>query len=185
MFLMLLLSPLLSQWMFDGEPGYTLSLAFLSPVVLFLVLSGGELAVLRGVKQPGRIALYTLWTAISAVLVTVPLYFFWRLDGIFPAIFLVALLQLCGALYFSTKSYAYRAAPFSWSLLREGVDIIKLGAGYIYASILVSGALWLVCQALTNMGGEAATGLFSAGYILVGMLPTILFAYCTGILLVP
>ena len=176
MFLMLLFSPLLSQWMFDGEPGYALRLAFLSPVVLFLVLSGGELAVLRGVKQPGRIALYTLWTAISAVLVAVPLYFFWRLDGIFPAIFLVALLQLCGALYFSTKSYAYCAAPFSWSVLREGVDIIKLGAGYIYASILVSGALWLVCQALTNMGGEAATGLFSAGYILVGMLPTILFA---------
>ncbi len=176
MLLMMLLSPLLSQWMFDGEPGYAQRLALLSPVVLFMLLSGGELAVLRGVGQPGKIVLYTLWTAVSGVLVTVPLYYFFRADGILFAVFLVALLQMMGVLFFSTKLYAYRAAPFSWCLLREGVDTIKLGAGYIYASILVSGALWLVCQALTKMGGESATGLFSAGYILVSMLPTILFA---------
>ena len=46
----------------------------------------------------------------------------------------------------------------------------------IYTTILVSAALWLVYQAITHIGGEDATGLFSAGYILVGMLPSILFA---------
>lgn len=176
MLLMLLLSPLMSRFMFDGSWYYAARLALLSPVVLFIAVSGGELAVLRGVKQPGKIAMYTLWTAVSAVLATIPLYYAFGLGGILPAILLVSFFQMAGALYFSTRLYAYRAAPFSWQLLREGLDIVKLGAGYIYASILVSGSIWLIYQAVTRIGGDEATGIFSAGYILVGMLPSILFA---------
>ena len=176
MSLMLLLSPVVARFTFDADGASLFGLALLSPVVLFMAVTGGELAVLRGVKQPGKIALYTLWTAVSAVLATIPLYLLFGVDGILPSICLVALLQMSGVLFFSTRLYSYRANPFSPSLLREGLDIIKLGAGYIYASMLVSGAVWLVYQAITRIGGEAATGMFSAAYILVGMLPSILFA---------
>ena len=176
MTLMLLLSPLLSRWMFDGGVDDALRLAVIAPVVFFIAVSNGELAVLRGVNQPGRIALYTLWTAVSALLVAVPLYYFFGRSGVIPSIFLIALLQMSGALFFSTKLYAYRARPFAPNLLRQGLDIIKLGAGYIYATALVSGSLWLVYQMIKKMGGESALGIFSAGYILVGMLPSILFA---------
>lgn len=176
MLLMLFFSPIVARVTFDADASSIPGLSLLSPVVLFMAVSGGELAVLRGVKQPGRIALYTLWTAISAMLATIPLYLLFGVDGILPSIFLVALLQMAGVLFFSTRLYAYRANPFSPSLLREGLDIIKLGAGYIYATMLVSGAVWLVYQAITRIGGEDAIGLFSAAYILVGMLPSILFA---------
>ena len=176
MALMLLLSPIVARLTFNDGSGDTLHLAFLSPVVLFVAVSGGELAVLRGVKQPGKIAVYTLWTACSAMLATIPLYCIFGIGGIVPSIFLVALLQMCGALFLSARLYAYRANPFSSTLLREGLDIVKLGAGYIYTTALVSGATWLVYQAVNRIGGEDATGLFSAGYIFVGMLPSILFA---------
>ena len=176
MLLMMLLSPLLSVWMFDGRASDILHLFLVAPVVLFIAVSGGELAILRGVKQPGKIALYTLWTALSAVFSTVPLYCLFGNAGIIPSIFMAALLQMGGALYFSTKLYPYSATPFSRILLREGVDIIKLGAGYIYATILVSCSLWFVYQMITKIGGDSAVGIFSAGYLLVGMLPSILFA---------
>lgn len=176
MTLMLLLSPLLSQWMFDGGTGDALRLAAVAPVVLFFAISNGELAVMRGVSQPGRIALYTLWTAVSALLVAVPLYFLFGTAAVVPSIFIIALLQMTGALFFSTKLYPYKANPFSRNLLREGLDIIKLGAGYIYATVIVSGSLWIVYQMIKRLGGDSALGIFSAGYILVGMLPSILFA---------
>ena len=176
MLLMMMLSPLLSQWMFDGDTNDMLGVALVAPAVLFIAVSSGELAILRGVKQPGKIAFYTLWTAISAVLVTVPLYYAFGTGGIIPSIFLVALMQTAGALFFSTKLYPYRSRPFSGTLLREGIDIIKLGAGYIYATVLVSGSLWLVYQVVSQLGDDSAVGIFSAGYLLVGMLPSILFA---------
>ena len=176
MLLMMAMSPLLSQWIFDGGTGDIVGLLLVAPAVFFIAVSGGELAVLRGVNQPGRIAFYTLWTAVSAVLVTAPLYYFFGAAGIIPSIFLVALLQLAGTLFFSTRLYAYRANPFSRALLSEGADIIKLGAGYIYATILVSGSIWLIYQVITKNYGDSAVGIFSAGYLLVGMLPSILFA---------
>ena len=176
MLLMMLLSPLLSVWMFDGDASDAQGVALVAPAVLFIAVSSGELAILRGLKQPGKIAFYTLWTAVSAVLVTVPLYYLFGKGGIIPSIFMVALLQMAGALFFSTKLYAYCAEPFSRTLLREGVDIIKLGAGYIYSTVLVSGSLWFVYQVISRLAGDSGVGIFSAGYLLVGMLPSILFA---------
>ena len=84
MLLMLICSPLVSQWMSDSASVSTLHLMLLSPVVLFMAVSGGELAILRGVKQPGKIAYYTLWTAVSATAVAVPLYYFFGAAGIIP-----------------------------------------------------------------------------------------------------
>ena len=177
MLLLALFAPLVSCWMsLEGDGCNVLHLVLLSPVVLFMAISGGELAILRGVKQPGKIALYTLWTAVSAVFVTVPLYYAVGAGGIAPAIFIVALLQMGGALYCSTPLYAYKASPFSWKLLRQGLDIVKLGAGYIYATILVSGSMWLIYQVINGVDGDEAVGFFAAGYMFVGMLPSILFA---------
>lgn len=176
MLLLLLLSPLVASLMFGDSSYYAIRLAMLSPVVLFIAVSNGELAILRGVSQPAKIAMYTLCTAVCSVLVTVPLYYILGLGGIFPAIFLVSFFQMSSALFFSTKLFRYKANPFHFRLLREGLDIVKLGAGYIYASILVSASVWVVCQVLSDIGSDTATGLFSAGYLLVGMLPSILFA---------
>ncbi len=176
MLLLALFAPLVACRMSSAGDYSVLHLVLLSPVVLFMAVSGGELAILRGVKQPAKIALYTLWTAVSAVLVTVPLYYVVGAAGIAPAIFVVALLQMGGALFFSTPLYPYKASPFSWKLLRQGLDIVKLGAGYIYATILVSGSMWLIYQVINAFDGDEAVGFFAAGYMFVGMLPSILFA---------
>lgn len=176
MLLFLLASPFLSKWIFGSYGYYASRFAMLSPVVLFMAVSGGEVAILRGVRQLNKIALYSVWTAVSAVLVAVPLYYFMGLGGIFPAMFLIAFMQMAGVLYFSKKLYRYRISPFSVSLLREGIDMVKLGVGYIYASILTSCSIWLICKALSEIGNGTVTGLFSAGFVLVSMLPSILFA---------
>ncbi len=174
--LFLLASPFLSKWIFGSYGYYASRFAMLSPVVLFMAVSGGEVAILRGVRQLNKIALYSVWTAVSAVAAAVPLYYFMGLGGIFPAMFLIAFMQMAGVLYFSKKLYRYRISPFSLALLREGIDMVKLGVGYIYASILTSCSIWLICKALSEIGNGTVTGLFSAGFVLVSMLPSILFA---------
>ena len=176
MLLFLMASPLLSNWIFGTYGYYASRFAMLSPVVLFMAVSSGELAILRGVRELNKIAVYSLWTAFTAVAAAVPLYYLMGLGGIFPAMFLIAFLQMSGVLYFSLKRYKYRISPFSLSLLREGYDMVKLGAGYIYASILTSCSIWLICKALSEIGDGTVTGLFSAGFVLVSMLPSILFA---------
>lgn len=177
MLLFMLASPFISNWIFGKGTYYYLSrFLLLSPVVLFMAVSGGEVAVMRGVRKLNSLALYSVWTALSAVAVSVPLYMIRGLGGIFPSIFLIALSQMAGALYFTLKVYRYKVSPFSLKYLRDGVDMIKMGAGYIYSSILTSLSIWLVCKALSQMGDSSSTGLFSAGFAIICMLPSILFS---------
>lgn len=176
MLLMLMLSPLINSWIFGNNNYYILRFILLSPVVFFMAVSGGELAILRGIKQFSKVALYNIVTAFMSLIVAVSLYFAMGLGGIFPAIFFIAFFQMCILLYMSLQHYSYRVNIFSVKTLKEGSDIVRLGAGFIYATILTSFALWLICALLSNVGDGTTAGLFNTGFAMITLLPGILFA---------
>lgn len=177
MLLMLAVTPFISEWIFGGSSDYYLTkLLLLSPVVMLMAISNGEIAILRGTRRLNKVAIYSLATSIISLAISVPLYLFVGLGGIFPAIFATAFLQMCVLLYFTLPHYRYKVSPFSLNLLREGVDMVKMGAGYIFASILTSSAMWLICALLSDLGNGESAGLFSAGFVMITLLPGILFA---------
>lgn len=169
-------SPLMSRVVSGDVVCDALSLFLLSPVLLFMSVLGGELAVLRATRMLSSVAVYTLWVAFVALVIAVPAYFFFGVDGVLPSIFFIALFQMVGIFYCSLKSYSYRVNPFSLTLLREGVGVVKMGAGYMYATILTSCSMWLIYECLANSGGDVIVGYFSAGFVLFSMLPTIMFS---------
>lgn len=177
MLLMLAVTPFISEWIFRGSSDYYLTkLLLLSPVVMLMAVSNGEIAILRGTRRLNKVALYSLATSIISLVISVPLYLVVGLGGIFPTIFATAFLQMCVLLYFTVPHYKYKVSPFSLGLLREGVDMVKMGAGYIFASILSSSAMWLICALLSDFGDGESAGLFSAGFVMISLLPGILFA---------
>lgn len=176
MLLFMIFSPLVMEFFADGGDYSSWYFVLLSPVILFMAVSGGEVAVMRGVRRLNSLAVYTLWNSLAALIVALPFYFFMGVDGILPSMLFVAFLQMLGALFHTTRLYSYKAAPFSMRLLRDGVEMLKLGAGYIYTTILVSFSIWLIYSRIYALGGESELGLFSAGYLLMSMLPSVLFA---------
>ena len=162
MLLFMIVSPLVMEFFADGGDYSSWYFVLLSPVILFMAVSGGEVAVMRGVRRLNSLAVYTLWNSLAALIVALPFYFFMGVDGILPSMLFVL--------------YSYKAAPFSVRLLRDGVEMLKLGAGYIYTTILVSFSIWLIYSRIYALGGESELGLFSAGYLLMSMLPSVLFA---------
>lgn len=176
MLLMLLVTPFISDWIFK-ENGYYLSrFLMLAPVVLFMAVSNGELAILRGIKQLNYVALYAFATALISLFVSIPLYYIMGVAGIFPSIFLIAFAQMCVLLWFSVRRYCYIVSPFSWRVIRNGADIVRLGAGYIFSSFLSSSALWLICALLSDVGNADSAGLFNAGLLMVTLMQGVLFA---------
>ena len=129
MLLMMIVTPFISDWIFEGSSDYYSGrFLTLSPVVFFMAVSNGEIAILRALRQFNKVAVYSVATSAVSLFVAVPLYFFVGIGGIFPAIILTAFLQMSLLLYFSLPLYSYRVSPFSPKVLREGVDIVKLGA---------------------------------------------------------
>ena len=175
-FLAIVLYPFLGKWVFEGNAYYTSRFLLLSPVVGFMAVIGGELAILKGVHSLYNVAKYTLWTSLLGLVISVPLYLCMGIAGIFPAIFLTSLVQMVVVLCYSLPLYPYRIAPFSRRLLRDGLDMVKFGVGYIFAAIMGSFSTWLVCKMLIDLGNGMVVGFYSTGLTLMSLLPGILHA---------
>ena len=175
-FVAIALYPLLGKWVFEGHSYYTSRFLLLSPVVGFMAVTGSELAILKGVHNLNKVAKYTLWTALLGLVISVPLYIFMGVAGIFPAIFLTTFMQMLILLIYSLPLYPYHISPFSRNVLRDGVDMVKFGVGYIFAAVMASFSTWLVCKVLIDLGNDIIVGFYSAGMTMMSLLPGILFA---------
>ena len=110
MLLCLLLSPWLDRWSFDWG-NHTLHYAMLSPIIALMAVTGGELAVLKGVRQLHHLAALSVYNMLASLVITVPLIYLWGERAIIPSLFFVALVQMLLTIYCS-----YRQFPLSTSL---------------------------------------------------------------------
>ena len=78
-------SPLLSKWSF-GDDQHIWPYVFLSVIVFFTLLSQGYTAVLISSRRIKSTATCSLVSSIVSLLIAVPFFYFWRLDGIVPGI---------------------------------------------------------------------------------------------------
>lgn len=162
--LCVVLSPLLSWLTFSWE-GHTLHFIILAPAVGFTILTGGELAILKGTRRLRALAKTSVYGVFGSLLCTVPLFYFYREQAIIPSLVLLALLQMTLTLGFSLRHYPLRIC-FSRQLLRGGYSMIRLGLAFMVAGIMGSGADFFIRSYLNNVAQADNVGLFNAAYMM-------------------
>ena len=80
-----ILAPLLSNLTF-GSKEYAIAFRWLSVTLLFNQLASGQNVLLQGLRQLKFLAKANIIGAIISLLVSVPLYYFYKIDGIVPAL---------------------------------------------------------------------------------------------------
>lgn len=163
MFVCIVLSSQLSYWTFDNYD-YVSSFVWLSPVVALTAFSGGELAILKGVRKLRQVAFTSLLGALATLLVSVPLYYIWGVKGIIPSLVLAAL-----ALTWIVCSRSFALYPFRWpgswkKDISSGTGMVRLGVSFILAGILGSGVEYVIRAFMLRTGSIDAVGLYNAGY---------------------
>ena len=164
--LALILAPLLSRLTF-GNADYTLPFALLAPMVGMVTLTGGEMAILKGLKQLKRVAIVSVFGAVTTVVVNAPLFFFFGQRGIVPSLLIVNLVILLIHLHYSTRTVAWHCQLFSRSVLRYGIPFVKLGAAYVLAAAFSQGTEYAVRTIMLRMGGMDVVGFYNCGYTLM------------------
>ena len=176
MALCILLAPWLSYFAFDGDRSYALSFVLLSLSVAATSIAGGETAVMRGAGMLRQIALRQLVAGVLSLAVAVPLYWFWGLNGIVPALVLMAVGTMAVTCFYSVRRFPYRITLFSWSYLRKGTGMIGFGIYFTIVAFVGSWAWLFIARYLTGEGGSELTGTYSAGYGLVTYLANLLLS---------
>lgn len=158
------LSPLLSWFTFSWN-AHVLHFICLSPMVGLMAVTGGELAILKGVRQLRHIASISVYNVIAALIISVPIYYFFGDKGIVPSLVLMALAQMLLTIGCSYKLYPLRIRKVE-GLFRDGISMVKLGTAFVVAGMFGSGADFLIRSYLNNVADIDTVGLYNAGVML-------------------
>ena len=165
MFICMAFSNILCYWTFKNYDNATYFI-ILAPAVLFLAISGGELAILKGTKALKTVAAASVLASVSTLLICIPIYYYIGLKGVVWSLLLtnaaVALIQI---------SFTRRIVPWHVSILdketfNSGTPMLKLGIGYIIAGIFGQGADYIIRVLILRYGGLDDVGFYNSGYIM-------------------
>tara|TARA_B110000503_G_scaffold69925_1_gene108932 strand:+ start:10961 stop:12445 length:1485 start_codon:yes stop_codon:yes gene_type:complete len=172
--LMILASPWLSEFAFDSKE-FTLSFIWISIALLFKQFTHSQLAILQGLRKLKDLAMANLFGNFLGLLITVPLYYFFRIDAIVPAIILTALISFLFTYYYSNK-VALVASPVSSSeAFSEGKEMIQLGVMLSISSMISLLVAYIIQIYISQQGGVDEVGLYNAGFVILNTYVGIIF----------
>lgn len=172
--LTLIASPALSYFTF-GNYQYTSAFASLSLMVGMMTITGGELAILKGLKCLKRVAAVSVLCGVLSLIVYVPIYGFWGMSGIIPALLLSTLGILLIHLYYSHKVMPWQLHGINRSTLKYGIPFVKLGLAFIVAGVFGQGAEYVMRALLLRVGGIDTVGYYNCGFIMVVSYASLVF----------
>ncbi len=166
MLLCMVLSPLLGRWTMHSYSSYIYYL-WLSPMILCLAIAGGELAILKAFRKLSAIAGASVQSAVATLCITLPLYYFYRLDGIVPALLIASICNLFLFLRYSLRCVSWNISMNKVrQLFRDGRSIVQLGGAYILAALAGDGADVAIRSFINNSDTAEQVGFYTAGFTL-------------------
>jgi PST family polysaccharide transporter len=152
--------PLSVWWFKDGS--YTLQIALLSAAVFFVSLSGGQSAILQGLRNIPQMAKSGVYGNAVGLVVSVASFYCFGLKGIVPAFVLSSIIM-----YYFTDKYVRRlkispVAVTHSEALKQGGANLKLGLYIASVGIVSTASMFLVRLFLTEQMNFAAVGTFNA-----------------------
>lgn len=144
---------------------HKLHFLLLAPAVGMLAITGGETAILKATRRLRPLAVIQMWAMITSLLITIPLYYFFGETAIVPVITLMALVSMLLTLLYSYRYYPLRLHG-AWSVLGEGIPMVKLGVAFILAGVVGSASEMLIRFILNVHGSLEDVGFYNAAYMM-------------------
>lgn len=166
-FITIVLSPWLSQLTF-GNKDYKYAFAWLSVTLILNQLASGQMVLLQGMRKLKYLAKANVIGSLAGLIISVPVYYKWGIDGIVPTVILTSLTTLILALYFGRKIQIGNAKVSSGTTILEGKGMLKMGFMISLSGLITTAAAYLVRIYISNTGSVDDVGLYTAGFAIIG-----------------
>ena len=167
------LSPFLSRWGF-GNSDYILSFVCLAPMLLFSSVAGGETAIMQGYDKLGGVAKSSVYSALTGVAVSIPLLYFFRVDGLVPVLLTYSFCLFAFSLKFGVHT-GHRVKISTIEALKDGKSILGLGIYMTLSTTFSMMSAYLFVVFLNHNYDESTVGIFQSGYTLINSYVGIIF----------
>jgi enterobacterial common antigen flippase len=152
-----------------GNSEHASAVALLSLAVLLQLIADGKGALLQGTRRISDLAKMGVLGALFGTVISVPLVYFFRKEGVVPSLVAIAAMSLMTSSWYSRKvRIAPPAMTFS-QVKHEAGSLLKLGLAFMASGLLMMGTAYAVrIMVVRNVGLEAA-GFYSAAWTLGGL----------------
>lgn len=164
--IMIIGSPWWSEIAFETKE-YTISFIWLAIAVLFKQLTNGQLAILQGLRKLKQLAKANLYGNLFGLLITLPLYYFYRVDAIVPAIIISSFIAFIFTLYYSKSDEIQNVKISNKVAISEGKAMIQLGVMLSLSNMIGLLVAYLIQIFISQTGGLAEVGFYNAGFVIL------------------
>lgn len=171
----LVLSSYLSQITF-GNKDNTWAFALLSITLLINQISAGQGVLLRAMRQVKLMAKSSMIGSVLGLVTTIPLYYFFGMDGIVPALIITAFTSLFLSWHFASK-LSFKKVKVDFSTIKiEGKDMLTMGFMISLSGIITLAFSYLVRIFINSYGSVDDVGLYNAGFAIVNTYVGMIFS---------
>lgn len=171
--ILIIFSPWLSELAFGNED-YTFAFIWLSIAILFKQLTNGEIVALQGLRHLKALAASNIVGNFMSLVVTLPLYYLFGLDGIVPAIILSSVVAFFITLYFSYKKYETLNVDNNFAIL-QAKSMLSLGITLSFSSLISIIQAYILRIYISSQSGLMEVGLYTAGFMILNTYVGLIF----------
>lgn len=164
----------LSEIAFENKE-YTFSFVWISVALLFNQLSNGQLAILQGLRKLNKLAKANLYGNLLGLLITLPLYYFYRIDAIVPAIIISSIIAFLFTFYYSQSEKFETVKITNKEAFVEGKPMIHLGVMLSISSMIGLLVAYIIQIFISQSGDVAQVGLYNAGIVILNSYVGLIF----------
>lgn len=161
-----LLSSWLSELAFDNKE-YSIAFMWLSITLLLNQLTSGQYVLLQGLRKLKHLAKANLIGSALGLLASVPLYYYWQINGIVPAIIVTAFFTLGIVSYYANKVEIEKVNVTLKQTRLDGKGMMLMGFMLSLSSMMVVGEGYIIRIFISSTGGLEEVGLYNAGIAII------------------
>jgi len=152
-----------------GNAQNTYTVALLSIAVLFRLVSGGQGALIQGMRRIADLSKMGVLGALFGTLVAVPMVYVFREKGVVPSLVAVAGMAIVTSWWYSRKIVIQKPSLTLVQVGLESAALLKLGFAFMASGVLTMGAAYAVRMAVLRLAGFEATGMYQSAWTLAGL----------------
>ncbi|MGB7566146.1 MAG: O-antigen translocase, partial [Prochlorococcaceae cyanobacterium] len=167
----------LTLWAFSAEVStltfgtkeHATSISLLSVALFLSVVSGGQSALLNGMRRMMAIAKVNVYGSVLGAIATISIVYFTAERGIVPSLVAISIASFVFSLWYSQKERTVNVVLNAGDAAREAALLFRLGLAFLASSLLMSGAAFTVRTFVLRTMGLDAAGMYQAAWALGGL----------------
>lgn len=152
-----------------GSTERAAAVSLLSVAVLFGLISGGQGALIQGMRRIADLAKMNVLSAFFGLCTAIPLVYLFREQGVVPSLVIVAAMGILTSWWYSRQLGIQPAVVSLSDVRQEAGALLRLGSAFMASGLMTLGVAYAVRILILRNAGFEATGLYQAAWTLGGL----------------